>query len=288
MFFLLQYLLPKHLISRMVGVATRVRVVWFKNLLIRAFVRGFQPDMRDAIEPSPLAYGSFNEFFTRALRADARPLAAPSPGADRPIISPVDGTISELGQIDDERILQAKGYNYTLTDLLANQPSWAKHFRGGHFVTIYLAPYNYHRIHLPLAGQLAESYYVPGDLFSVNRQTANDVPKLFARNERIICYLRQEDLLFALILVGALNVGSMDTIWHGNVAPARQRLVSMLSNTELLAPRSLPAGAEMGRFNMGSTVILLMPPGTTHWRADLAAGRTLHMGEAIGELLHRP
>lgn len=282
MFILFQYLLPQHAVSRLVGWLTRVRAPWFKNLSIRLFVRGYRPDMSDAAQPDPLQFASFNEFFTRALRATARPLG----DARTQVLSPVDGTISELGRIDDERLLQAKNRHYTLLDLLAGDDAAAQAFRGGEFATIYLAPYNYHRIHMPAAGQLVATTYVPGRLFSVNRRTVDRVPRLFARNERVICQFESADGPFAVILVGALNVGSMDTVWHGPVAPRRPRQVVRMPVSPLLAPAQAAAGDELGRFNMGSTVILLFPPGHCDWRGDLSPGKTVRMGEALARKQH--
>jgi phosphatidylserine decarboxylase len=279
-FVALQHLLPQHGISRLVLAATRSRAPAFKNALIRLFVRGFHPDMSDAVETEPTAYASFNEFFTRALRAGTRPVDADP----RAITSPVDGTVSEAGALTADRLLQAKGHQYTLRALLAGNTAWERTFAGGSFATIYLAPYNYHRIHMPLAGELRESFYVPGRLFSVNRTTAQLVPGLFSRNERVFCGFDAGGTPFAVILVGALNVGSMATVWHGDVTPRKHKEVTRLPVTGLLANPFLPKGAEMARFNMGSTVILLLPPGAAEWSDNLRAGSTLRMGERIGTL----
>jgi phosphatidylserine decarboxylase len=279
-FVALQHLLPQHGISRLVLAATRSRSVGFKNALIRLFVRGFQPEMSDAVETEPTAYGSFNEFFTRALRAGTRPVD-PDPQA---IVSPVDGTVSEAGTLTADRLLQAKGHEYSLRALLAGNSAWERTFAGGSFATIYLAPYNYHRIHMPLAGALRESFYVPGRLFSVNRATAQLVPGLFSRNERVFCGFDAGGMPWAIILVGALNVGSMATVWHGDVTPRKHREVTPLPVTDALSPTTLPKGAEMARFNMGSTVILLLPPGASEWRSAFKAGHTVRMGERIGTL----
>ena len=279
-FVALQHLLPQHGISRLVLAATRSRSPSFKNALIRLFVRGFRPDMSDAVVTDPTAYASFNEFFTRELRADARPVDADP----RAIVSPVDGTVSEAGTLSNDRLLQAKGHDYTLRALLAGNPRWERTFAGGTFATIYLAPYNYHRIHMALAGELRESFYVPGRLFSVNRTTANLVPGLFSRNERVFCGFDGGGTPWAIILVGALNVGSMATVWHGDVTPRKHREVTALPVTDVLAPITLAKGDEMARFNMGSTIILLFPPGAGAWNSSLTAGRTLRMGERIGTL----
>src|SRR5262245_52124773 len=283
-FVALQHLLPQHGISRLVLGATRARAPAFKNALIRLFVRGFKPDMRDAVLTDPTAYASFNEFFTRALRAGARPVDPDT----QAIVSPVDGTVSEAGSLSADRLLQAKGHEYTLRALLAGNAAWERSFAGGSFATIYLAPYNYHRIHMPIAGELRESFYVPGRLFSVNRTTARLVPGLFSRNERVVCGFDSGGMPWALILVGALNVGSMATVWHGDVTPRKHREVTALPVTDVLAPPALDKGAEMGRFNMGSTVILLFPPGASGWQPSLAAGQVLRMGERIGTLLPWP
>jgi phosphatidylserine decarboxylase len=279
-FVALQHLLPQHGISRLVLAATRSRSPAFKNALIRLFVRGFKPDMSDAVLSDPTAYASFNEFFTRALRADARPVDTDA----RALVSPVDGTVSEAGPLTEDRLLQAKGHHYTLRALLAGHSAWERTFAGGSFATIYLAPYNYHRIHMPLAAELRECFYVPGRLFSVNRTTARLVPGLFSRNERVFCGFDAGGLPFGLILVGALNVGSMATVWHGDVTPRKHREVTALPVTDVLAPLVLGKGDEMARFNMGSTVILLLPPGAVRWQDTLVAGSTLRMGERIGTL----
>jgi len=283
-FVALQHLLPQHGISRLVLRATRSRNPAFKNALIRLFVRGFKPDMTDAVDRDPTAYPSFNEFFTRALRPGTRPV-----DADRhAIVAPVDGTVSEAGTLSADRLLQAKGHEYSLRALLAGNPAWERTFAGGSFATIYLAPYNYHRIHMPLAGELRESFYVKGRLFSVNRTTAQLVPGLFSRNERVFCGFDSGGMPFGVILVGALNVGSMATVWHGDLTPNPQSKIVPLPVTDVLAPTTLAKGDEMARFNMGSTVILLLPPDAGHWQESLVAGRVLRMGERIGTLSDWP
>jgi len=279
-FIALQHILPQHGISRLVHAAARSQTPWLKNLLIRSFVTGFKPDLTDAVLTDPCAYDSFNAFFTRALRPDARPL----PEDPHALACPVDGTISEIGDIDADRLLQAKGRHYTLDALLAGRREWAQEFHGGRFATIYLAPYNYHRIHMVRAGTLRDAWYVPGRLFSVNRVTADGVANLFARNERITCFFEEGSLRHALILVGALNVGSMETVWHGEVAPRRPRRLARLETGHAGSPFTAGRGEEMGRFNMGSTVILLFPRDRIDWAADMTRGRVVRMGEPIGRL----
>lgn len=281
LFITLQHLLPQHGLSRLVHRATRVEAVWFKNLLIRLFMRGFRPDVSDAVETNVLAYPSFNAFFTRALRAGARPLAADP----RAILCPVDGTVSEAGPIEHDRLLQAKGRTYTLSALLAGQSDWAAKFEGGLFATIYLAPYNYHRIHMALAGRLLETWFVPGRLFSVNRVTAIGVDSVFARNERVVCCFDDHGLHHAMVMVGALNVGSIETVWHGEIAPRQPRSFARIPLPAGAGSPELARGAELGRFNMGSTVVLLLPRGSAQWWPDFVSGRTVRMGEAIGTRL---
>ena len=281
LFVALQHVLPQHGLSRLVHVATRSRSRRFKDALIGGFMRGFKPDMQDAVVTDPHAYESFNAFFTRALRDGTRPL----PTAADALACPVDGTVSEAGRIHDGKLLQAKGRHYTLDALLAGHGDWTRRFDGGHFATLYLAPYNYHRIHMAVAGRLREAWYVPGRLFSVNQVTAAGVDRLFARNERVVCAFEGPPVDHALVMVGALNVGSMDTVWHGEVAPRARRIVTTLAPRRPGPPLELERGAEMGRFNMGSTVILLFPPGRIAWSDDLRAGRVVRMGEPIGRIL---
>lgn len=278
LFVAIQYVLPQHLLSRVIYHATRSRIGPVKNALIASFVRGFKPDMSDAVEPDPLRYASFNAFFTRALRPDARPM----PSDPRTIVSPVDGTVSQIGVIDGSRMIQAKGHDFSLEALLAGPTKWTSRFSGGSFATIYLAPYNYHRIHMPIGAELHSAWYVPGRLFSVNNMTAARVPGLFARNERIVCMFEEGELCFAMVLVGALFVGSMSTVWHDEVTPKIARRQRPLP---VSAGLRLDRGAEMGRFNMGSTVILLFPPKAVAWRQHFATGSTLRLGEDLAELL---
>jgi phosphatidylserine decarboxylase len=283
LFVALQYLLPQHALSRLVHRATRVQAAWFRKPLVRAFVRVFRPDMAEAAEPDPCAYPTFNAFFTRSLRAGSRQLAA----APRAITSPVDGVISEAGTIRAARLIQAKGHEYSLDALLAGRDDWAGALRDGVFMTIYLAPWDYHRIHMPCAGVLRETLYVPGRLFSVNQATADHVPGLFARNERVACRFDAEAGPCVLVMVGALNVGSIETIWHGEVTPGRERVRASVPPLSPAPPLAQQRGAEIARFNMGSTVILLFPSGVAQWLPGLGAGAKLRLGEQVGVLTAR-
>ena len=280
LFIALQYLLPHHFISRLAYQLTRSRVPLVKNAFIRSFVSNFHPDMSEAEQPDPLQYESFNAFFTRALRAQARP-SDPDPAV---LVSPVDGAVSQIGRLDGSWLVQAKGHAYTLESLLAADLSWAARFRGGAFATLYLAPFNYHRVHMPLRGAVRAAWYVPGQLFSVNATTTAGVPGLFARNERVVCVFGHEALTFAVVLVGALLVGSIATVWHGEVTPRAARGCADLPLDASRAALDLEKGAELGRFNMGSTVILLLPPGSSEWLPGLAPGSSVRVGQALARL----
>ena len=270
-----QYVLPQHALSRLILLATRVRTRWFKNSLIRGFLKLYRVDMSEAADSNACNYPSFNEFFTRALKPGARPIAA----GRSEIACPVDGRISQAGSIERDRLLQAKGRDYTLGQLLAGQP-WAQRFEGGTFATIYLAPFNYHRIHMPLRGELRDTVYVPGRLFSVNAATALHVPRLFARNERVLTRFDSEFGEFGLVLVGALNVGSMATVWAGDITPAARRVITQIP----APPTTLEKGAELGRFNMGSTVILLFEAGRARFNPSAEPGSVVRLGQSLGTL----
>ena len=281
LFVALQYLLPQHLLTGGVHWLARNRVAWIKNALIDNFVVNYRPDMTEAAAPDPRSYETFNSFFTRALRPGARPVD-PAPDV---LVSPVDGSVSQLGPIDGSWVVQAKGLAYTLEDLLDEATAaWAPAFRGGSFATLYLAPFNYHRIHMPLGATLQAAWYVPGQLFSVNATTASQVPGLFARNERVVCVFAAGTLTFALVLVGALFVGSISTVWHGEVTPRTPRRRGALPLDSVATGLTLEKGAELGRFNMGSTVIVLLPPGRSAWLEGLAPGSTVRMGSPLARL----
>jgi phosphatidylserine decarboxylase len=280
LFVAMQYLLPQHFLSRQVHRLARSRVKPLKNALIGSFARHFRPDMSDAADPEPRDYPSFNAFFTRSLRPGSRP-SDPDPAA---LVSPVDGTVSQIGRLDGSAILQAKGHRYSVEALLGGASAWAERFAGGSFATLYLAPYNYHRIHMPAAASLRAAWFVPGRLFSVNAATAAAVPGLFARNERVVCAFEEGPLAFALALVGALFVGSIATVWHGDVTPCSPRRPTQLPVGTGRAPARLERGAELGRFNMGSTVILLLPPGTAEWLPQLQPGSPVRVGQTLARL----
>ena len=280
LFVTLQHVLPQHFLSRIVLRLTRIRLRPVKNLLIRSFLRGFKVNMSEAAQPNPLQYPSFNAFFTRTLRHGARPIDI-DPGV---LVSPVDGTVSQIGRLDGSKLLQAKGHDYTLEALLDGKPEWVQRFAGGSFATLYLAPYNYHRIHMPLAGSLGAAWFVPGKLFSVNAVTAAAVPGLFAKNERVVCVFEDGPRAFAMVLVGALFVGSIGTVWHGDITPHSPRHKVDLPLDTSRSPLRLSKGAEMGRFNMGSTVILLLPPDTLEWLPKFASGTRIEVGRMLARL----
>ncbi len=276
----LQYLLPQHLLGRWIHALARSETGWLKNLLIAAFMRAYRPTLGDALQPDPRGYASFNAFFTRALRADARPVD-PDP---RSVLSPCDGAVSVAAAMHGTELLQAKGRHYRLEALLAGQAELVAMLQGGPYVTLYLAPTDYHRLHMPVAGRLRAAWHVPGRLFAVNRATSSRVGQLYARNERVICAFESEHGPFALVLVGALFVGSMQTIWHGPITPAPPRRAITRLEPSTLADLWQPRAAEFGRFNMGSTVILLLPPGGALWPPELQPGLAVRVGTRLGVL----
>ncbi|MDR6678042.1 archaetidylserine decarboxylase [Pseudomonas oryzihabitans] len=278
LFILAQHLLPHHLLSRVIGGFAECHAPWFKNRLIRWFVRHYDVDMRQALVEEPTAYENFNAFFTRALKADARPLPA-EPGV---VVSPSDGAISQLGRIEHGRIFQAKGHSYSLLELLGGDGLRAAPFMGGSFATIYLSPKDYHRVHMPLTGTLKEMIYVPGRIFSVNQLTAENVPELFARNERVVCIFDTAVGPMAVILVGAMIVASIETVWAGLVTPPKRELKTFAYDEAARAPIELRTGDELGRFKLGSTAIVLFGPDAVNWSAELGALSTVNMGQLLG------
>ncbi len=273
----LQYLLPKHLLSRLIYSVMRTESPTLRRLIIANFLRGYDVNMAEAAQPDPFAYRSFNDFFTRALRPDARPIDA----AGDSVVSPVDGTLSRSGPITDGKLLQAKGQHYTLLELLGHDPVAAQAYLNGSFTCIYLAPYNYHRIHMPLAGRALSTVYVPGDLFSVNGATARTMPRLFARNERVICEFDTAFGRMAVILVGALFVGSMETVHCGEINPPPRRRKSPVVIDRGVG-QTFAKGEELGRFNMGSTVVLLFQNERIRWEPSLAPLGKVVLGTVIG------
>lgn len=278
-FIILQHVLPQHLLSRGVGWLARLRhPVWLKNWVIHIFIRHFGVNMAEAVDPDPTAYSSFNAFFTRALREGARPLAQ----AD--IVCPADGAINQLGDIGQGRIFQAKGQSFSAWELLGGDTERAALFDSGRFATIYLSPRDYHRVHMPLAGRLTATRYIPGDLFSVNPVTARNVPRLFARNERLVCHFDTEAGPMAMVLVGAMIVAGIETVWAGQVAPPPREPMEA-DYLKLPEPVSLEQGQEMGRFMLGSTVILLFPRDSVCWDESYGEGVATRLGDKLGNFI---
>lgn len=272
-----QYLLPTHALSRLVHAATRIRTPAFKDLLIRRFMRGYGVTLREAEIQAPGRFEHFNAFFTRALKPEARPVTA---DADA-IASPVDGTVYQAGDIRAGRIFQAKGRDFSLIELLGGMPGMAAPFMDGRFATIYLAPYNYHRIHTPLDAVLKRMAHIPGRLFSVNPPTVRKLDSVFARNERVACVFDTPAGPMGVVMVGALFVGSIETVWAGEITPPAGKRVVQESWPDEEAPR-FARGDEIGRFNMGSTVILLFGNNRVAWDAALQPDRAVQMGQRIG------
>jgi phosphatidylserine decarboxylase len=270
------YLLPHHLLSRLMMALTRVRFKPIKNAHIKWFIKQFGVDMAIAENPDPCSYPDFNSFFTRAIKSDARAIVA---GTGQ-IACPVDGKVSQGGQIKEEMIFQAKGHQYTLTTLLGGNSDRTKPFRNGAFVTLYLSPKDYHRIHMPLDGVLKEMIHIPGRLFSVSPASTRVVSGLFARNERVVTLFDTEVGPMALIMVGALNVGSIETVWHGVVTPPSSKIIKARKYPKAGEPEiRLRRGDELGRFNMGSTVILLFGQDAVTLSHDISAGNSVRMGQ---------
>ena len=281
-FVFLQYLLPRHWLTAVIYRVARISQPRIKDFLITRFAKLYAVDLDEVRLEVPAAFATFNEFFVRELEDGARPVNA-EPGA---IVSPVDGTVSFAGHIAHDALYQAKGIDYSLGDLLATDTERANAFVDGRFATIYLAPYNYHRVHAPLAGTLRSLLYVPGDLFSVNEATVSRVRGLFRRNERLVLHFDTAIGPAALIFVGALNVGSITTPWTGEIRPRKDGVAEVLEVGE--HPAAVAKGDLLGWFNMGSTVVLLLPPGKADWDPRLDPGRRLRMGERIGTLHGNP
>jgi phosphatidylserine decarboxylase len=271
-------ILPHHLLSGLMYRIARIEVPFIKNTIISQVVKHFDVDMSQAVVKDPLAYKSFNDFFTRKLETDARPIA----GSDSDIASPVDGQVSQSGIVDEGKLIQAKGRYYSLKALLGGDAEMTKQFENSSFSTIYLSPRDYHRIHMPVDGHLSKMVHVPGRLFSVNHATTHAVNNLFARNERLICQFDTESGPMIMILVGAIFVGSMETVWSGLVTPVSQRISNWDYDQQQAQQVFLRKGEEMGRFNMGSTVILLFPENRAAWDQEHTTGQHVRMGQRIG------
>jgi phosphatidylserine decarboxylase len=273
-----QYLMPKQAMTRFGGLVAGSRMGWLTSTIIRRFVKRYNVNMAEAANPDISSYTSFNDFFTRALKPGARPLASAA------LICPVDGAISQFGAIAGEQIFQAKGHSYSTTALVGGDAELAAQFKDGSFATLYLSPRDYHRIHMPCAGRLLRMIHVPGELFSVNPTTARGVPGLFARNERVVCVFEGKDGPWVLVLVGATIVGSMATVWHGVVNPPRPGYLRNWDYSD--QRRLLKKGEEMGRFLLGSTVVMLFPKsasGPLAFNPSWQPGGAIKLGEAMAE-----
>ena len=280
LFLLLQKLLPRLTLTALVFRLARIRTTGIKNFFIRQFVSLYKVDVEEVKQSVPDDFATFNDFFIRELIAGARPIDA----ASESIVSPADGTVSAAGKIDRDRIFQAKGLHYTLTDLLATDIDDANNFVDGAFATIYLSPSDYHRVHSPVSGELVAARYVPGDLFSVNEATVSYLPNLFTRNERLICHLQTVNGPIVVILVGALNVGSISTRWSGDLRPRKKGVVDNIDISKKGISTRIEKGDLIGWFNMGSTVIVLLPPGSSDELSTLKIGSRVRMGQAIGRM----
>lgn len=274
LFLLLQKLVPQHALSRLTGKLASSRIGWLKNFLIRLFCHRFDIDFSEAVEQDYRNFESFNAFFTRALRPGVREVDASA----NSICSPADGSVSEIGSIDNTLLLQAKGQHYSLTNLLAGDNEMAGLFENGSFATIYLSPSDYHRVHMPVSGSLVKTAYIPGKLFSVNQVTADNIPGLFARNERLVCLFDTPHGPMAMILVGAMIVAAIETVWAGRADTHPPAIVTQNFDN----PVTLNKGDEMGRFLLGSTVILLFGENAVNWETVLKAGSEVRFGQLIG------
>jgi phosphatidylserine decarboxylase len=277
-------LLPHHLLSRLMRSATRWRVHWWKNLLIDSFIRYFNVNMTEAAEPSAAHYPDFNSFFTRSLRPGARP----QPGQLRAISSPVDGRINQIGQISNGRLIQAKGRDFSLVDLLGGDTDRSAAFQEGGFATLYLSPRDYHRVHMPCDGRLIETVYIPGRLFSVAPHTTRSIPGLFTRNERLAALFETPAGTIAIVLVGAIFVACMETVWEGIIQSAGSNILIRRYPREGGRQWHFRRGDELGRFNMGSTVILMHGPGQAEWDPHLSADQSVCVGQVLGYFTSDP
>lgn len=273
----MQHALPHRIVNLIAHLTSNCKIVWVKNYLINYFIKRYPVKMHEAIEENPFNYPCYNDFFTRKLKPECRPIAA----AANAIVSPADGAIAQYGAIKDQQIIQAKGHDYSVQDLLGGSENLAKEFINGSFMTVYLAPKDYHRIHMPFAGKLVKTIYVPGRLFSVNEHAAENIPNLFARNERVVCIFDTTVGPMAVVLVGAMIVGGIDTVWAGTITPPRGCNTKVI-NTANKSMISLDKGAELGMFKLGSTVIMLFPNGALNWEDSLSCGMDVKYGQLVG------
>ena len=271
-----QYLLPHHALSQLMSKLTHCETPWWKNAFIKLIIRLYQVNLNEARYPDLNHYPSFNAFFTRELADGVRPLSTET----HSIACPADGAISQIGRIDQQQIFQAKGHQYSIEALLGGDLEWSQRFSNGSFATIYLSPRDYHRLHMPVDGILKRMIHVPGRLFSVNNTTVSAVPGLFARNERVVCLYETAQGPMALILVGAIFVSSIETVWHGVVTPPTIQQTRSWDYEETGV--ELHRGTEMGRFNMGSTIIVLFGENQVDWLESLSANTPVKLGQAIG------
>jgi len=278
-FAFIQMLLPHHFLSSIMYKITRIEIKWFKNFFITKFIGMYDVDMSQAQNENVQNFKCFNEFFTRPLKPEARPIAE----GEKTILSPVDGTVSEIGRIKSGQIFQAKGKNYSLETLVGGSPERAQFYEDGYFATLYLSPRDYHRIHMPISGHIREMVHVPGRLFSVSPSTARSVNSLFARNERVVAGFSTDAGPMAMILVGAIFVSSMETVWAGTITPPNGKNLRQWSY-DTQDPINLERADEMGRFNMGSTVILLFSKDSIQWEEHLKCGTKIQFGEKIGQI----
>jgi len=279
LFIFFQYLAPQHLISRLAGKLANAQTPWLKNRMIRWFIQRYNVNMNEALHGDASDYACFNDFFTRVLKADARSVDESS----NILVSPTDGMISAIGDIRQDKLIQAKGKSFSLSALLGGDTEMTESFKEGSFATIYLSPKDYHRVHMPLAGILQKMIYVPGKLFSVNQVTSNRIDNLFARNERAVCLFDTDMGPMAVILVGAMIVAGIDTVWSGQVAPAKHGLNTTDYRNQQPAIQ-LGKGEEMGRFRLGSTVIILAGPGALNWHENYGENSTIRMGTGLAQL----
>ena len=274
LFALMQYFIPQHLLSRLVGWFAQSEYPLIKNTFIKWFAKRYDVNMQEALNEDLESYKSFNEFFTRPLKDGARPIAE----GDNTLVSPADGAVSQLGKIELGRVFQAKGRDYSVAELLGGDADRAAPFVNGDFMTVYLSPKDYHRVHMPFSGTLKETVYVPGDLFSVNPATTENVDALFARNERMVCIFETEFGPMAMVLVGAMIVAGIETVWSGQVTPLPKEAQAQQYNGEDIV---LGKGEEMGRFKLGSTVVMCFPENAIEFAEELKAESELRMGQEL-------